>query len=345
MRLVIFLLMVVLSSSSFAETLIVKLKPNTVSAYSVNMAKTAKYKIQNMGIYIIDGDYDSVSTRPEFEYVEKNIRYQVISMKASGSAWGVEKIKASLMWDKQIKGKGIKIAVIDTGVDPSHKELSGRVLDGFNAIDDSNNAFDDHGHGTHCSGTIAGLSVGVAPEAEIVPIKFLSKDGAGSLDGAIKAIQFAKEAKVDIMSNSWGGGGYSQALYDVIKSATDEGIVFTAAAGNEYNNNDKNPTYPASYDLPIISVAASDQKDKLAVFSNYGKQSVTLIAPGVDIYSSIPGDKYDAWSGTSMATPHVSGAIALMLQSGCQDVMKCVVENTVDIGLSNKAINGRLEFK
>jgi subtilisin family serine protease len=141
-------------------------------------------------------------------------------------------------------------------------------------------------------------------------VKFLGKNG-GTLADAIKAISYATKMGARVTSNSWGGGGYNQALKDVLESSP---AMHIFAAGNDSNNNDKRPAYPASYELPnIISVAATDRKDGIASFSNFGATSVDLGAPGVDIYSTTPNDSYRSMSGTSMACPHVSGAAGLLL--------------------------------
>ena len=145
-------------------------------------------------------------------------------------------------------------------------------------------------------------------------VKFLAADGSGSLEGAIKAIDYATKMHANIMSNSWGGGGFSQALLESIQRANEAGILFVAAAGNESNNNDASPTYPATYDVPnVLTVAAVDDEGKMASFSNFGRTKVHVAAPGVNITSSIADGNYDTWSGTSMATPHVSGIAALLM--------------------------------
>ena len=243
-------------------------------------------------------------------------------------------IQAPEAWAIATGSKDIVVAVIDTGVDYNHPDLAANRwssptdpnVHGFNAINGKLDPMDDNSHGTHCSGTIAGSGdngvgvVGVSWNASIMGVKFLSGAGSGTLADAVKAIDWATNNGAQIMSNSWGGGGYSQALFDAIKRAQDKGILFIAAAGNDAGNNDTRASYPASYELDnVISVAASNNVDNLAYFSNYGANKVHLAAPGENIYSTIPtamakaGVAYDTYSGTSMATPHVSGAVALLL--------------------------------
>jgi subtilisin family serine protease len=205
-------------------------------------------------------------------------------------------------------------------------------IHGINAITNTGNPFDDNNHGTHVAGTIGAIrnnagAVGVSQKVKIIACKFLDASGSGYISDAIKCINYCKgiyerERKASvanqltgIYSNSWAGGGFSSILYNAIK-ATDVGYtrgLFIAAAGNSGVDNDVSFTYPASYDLPnIISVAATDSTDTLAYFSSYGLKTVDLAAPGVSIYSSIPGNRYAQYSGTSMATPHVAGASALI---------------------------------
>jgi subtilisin family serine protease len=252
-------------------------------------------------------------------------------------------IGATKAWKLTTGSDEVKVAVIDTGVDYLHEDLKNNILVntkeipnngidddgngyiddvyGYNFAEDKPNAMDDNRHGTHCAGTIGAegnnnLGVaGVNWKVKILPVKFLTAKGSGSLEGAIKAIEYATKMGVQVMSNSWGGGNYSKALEEAIVKAKNKGILFVAAAGNESNNNDKRATYPAGFKVDnVISVAAISNQDKRASFSNYGQKTVHIAAPGVNILSTVPMDKgkYAVFSGTSMATPHVAGAAALL---------------------------------
>lgn len=199
------------------------------------------------------------------------------------------------------------------------------------------------GHGTHCAGNVAARAnngkgiVGVAPNVKIMALRFLSEKGQGTIAGAIQSIKYAVDNGAQILSNSWGSEGddpndpNTQALKDAIQYAQDQNSLFVAAAGNGHqgvgydNDTDAKPAYPASYDHDvIISVAALDSSDQLGSFSNWGKRTVDMGAPGVVVYSTVPGNIYQdtifdkfgihvTWDGTSMATPHVAGAAALYL--------------------------------
>ncbi|MCB1134335.1 MAG: S8 family serine peptidase, partial [Verrucomicrobiae bacterium] len=192
---------------------------------------------------------------------------------------------------------------------------------GINAITGSGEPMDDDGHGSHCAGTIGAVAngggphVGVAWNVRLMGLKFIGSDGYGLTSDAITCIDYAVARGSKILSNSWGGGGYSQGLYDSIEAARDAGALFVAAAGNDLSDNDVWENYPSNYDLEnIIAVAALDRNDQLAWFSNYGANTVDLGAPGVDIYSCTAASdtSYDFYDGTSMATPHVAGTAALL---------------------------------
>lgn len=253
-------------------------------------------------------------------------------------------INATQAWSIQTGSSDVIVAVIDTGVNYKSKDLAANMWvnqaekNGKKGVDDDNNGYvddiygwnfvpdaknpsdpmDDQGHGTHCSGTIGAAGndkygiVGVAWKTKIMALKFLGSDGSGSLEGALQAIDYAIKNGAKVLSNSWSGGDYSENLKLAIERSNQAGAIFVAAAGNDAANNDKDERYPANYDVPnLLAVAAIDNKGKLASFSNYGKNKVHIGAPGVNIYSTVLKG-YDSWSGTSMATPHVSGAAVLV---------------------------------
>jgi len=284
-------------------------------------------------------------------------------------------ISAEGAWNVTTGSASIVVGVVDTGIDYNHPDLAANVWSnpggkgnaicaagthGFNAITKTCNPMDDHYHGTHVSGTIGGVgnnSLGVAGvnwTTSIMGLKFLDWDGGGTTADAIAAIDFAVQAKIDgvnvrVLSNSWGGGGFSKALLDEINKANENDILFVASSGNDYSNNDTYPHYPSSYATPnMIAVAATDNRDALAYFSNIGPTTVHLGAPGLNVYSTMPGGSYGSLSGTSMAAPHVSGVAALVLAQHpaytTAQVKAAILDNTDPISsLQGKVItNGRL---
>lgn len=254
-------------------------------------------------------------------------------------------IDALEAWQTTTGNAGFTIAIIDTGMDLTHPDLQPNLwtedsakeadyrVHGYDFITHTPmvgiNNYDPNGHGTHTAGTIgaaanniypisSGVSygvVGVNWSCKLMPLRFLNTDGSGYTSDAIEALNYAVSKGVKVSNNSWGGGSYSTPLFNAISNAKEHGHLFVAAAGNEKSNNDTRASYPACYNLDnIIAVAATDNDDRLASFSNYGAKTVELGAPGVNIISSYPVAKGGfAWlNGTSMATPHVAGVAALV---------------------------------
>lgn len=234
------------------------------------------------------------------------------------------------------------VAVIDSGVDTEHSvfknsnaiwrnpgEIPGNGVDddgngfvddlsGWNFISRNSNVIDSEGHGTHVAGIVLGVSMDIfaspltgAP-IQIMPLKFLGTGGSGSTSDAVSAIYYAVNMGARVINASWGGSSYSQALHDALAFAYSRGVVVVAAAGNYSKNNDQNPIYPSSLGVPsLASVAASNNMDALAAFSNFGSWSVLLSSPGVGVLSTYPGNQFRSMSGTSMAAPLVAGLAAL----------------------------------
>ncbi len=251
-------------------------------------------------------------------------------------------IGAEAAWERFTGDPELMVGVLDTGAQLDHPDLAANLWTNpgevpGNGVDDDSNGYvddvhgydfynhdgnpaDDNGHGTHTAGTIAAVGdngvgvTGVVWRARIVVLKFLNSSGSGPTSGAVEALEYGQRVGLRLTNNSWGGGVYSRALEDAIAAVGATGQLFVAAAGNSRANTDVNANYPSALSQDcIISVAATDAADQLASFSNYGAASVDLAAPGDGILSTFPGSAYRQLSGTSMATPQVSGAVALLM--------------------------------
>ncbi|MDM5301430.1 serine protease Isp [Bacillus subtilis] len=235
---------------------------------------------------------------------------------------GIKVIKAPEIWAKGVKGKNVKIAVLDTGCDISHPDLKNQVIGGKNFTDDDGGKedmiSDYNGHGTHVAGTIAandsnGGIAGVAPEASLLIVKVLGgANGSGQYEWIINGINYAVEQKADIISMSLGGPNDVPELEEAVKNAVKNGVLVVCAAGNEGDGNERTEelSYPAAYN-EVIAVGSVSVARELSEFSNANKE-IDLVAPGESILSTLPNKKYGKLTGTSMAAPHVSGALALI---------------------------------
>lgn len=307
----------------------------------------AAYMAETAVVSLAEPDYivhttEIIPNDPEFT--------QLYGLHNTGQSGGTADadIDAPEAWSVTTGSSSVVVGVLDTGIDLTHPDLvanlwtnPGEIPDdltdndnngliddvyGWDFYGNDGNPQDDNSHGTHVSGTIAASGnnstgiVGVCWSARLIALKFLGAAGSGSTSDAAEALHYVAALKrngvanVRLTSNSWGGGGPSQFLQDAIGENAEEDILFIAAAGNDAADADAQAFHPSGFtNANIIAVASTDRNDNLSPFSNYGATSVDLAAPGSAIYSAIPGGGYGIKSGTSMATPHVAGAAALML--------------------------------
>ncbi|MFO7791376.1 MAG: NosD domain-containing protein [Candidatus Saliniplasma sp.] len=274
-----------------------------------------------------------LSDHPMVEYAELDKKVQLMKEPNDpgyDSLWGMQNIDAPGAWEVSSGKKRVVVAVLDTGIDYTHPDLKENMWEdqyghhGYNFVNDSHHPMDDYGHGTHVAGTVGAVgnnSLGVAGvnwDVSLMSLKFIDQTGSGTISDAISSLEYVLEKKkegVNIVatSNSWGGSEKSRFLSEAIERHRDEDILFIAAAGNSNRNVEEEPSFPASYELTnIISVGATGKEDNRTSFSNYGANSVHVGAPGEDINSTSLDERYEYASGTSMATPHVSGLAALI---------------------------------
>lgn len=275
----------------------------------------------------------SLLAQPGVEYVVPNFKIKAFTAPVDAAAlkdqWAIAKVQAEKAWQRAgNKGsRNVIVAVIDTGVDYNHPSLKPNMIAGYDFKENDadpmdKTGFQNPGHGTHCAGAVGatglvdGGTIGLSPEVSIMPLRFLGEDGSGDLNNAIKAIDYAIEHGAQIISASWGATvprSTAAPLLEAVKRADDKGVIFVAAAANDGKNNDKTEVYPANNGFPnSITVAASGASDAKPSWSNYGTATVHVSSPGENIMSTLPGNKYGNLSGTSMATPLVSGLVALL---------------------------------
>lgn len=231
---------------------------------------------------------------------------------AQSLPWGVARIQADHIWASNTADP-IKVAVVDTGIDLSHPDLVANIKGGMSAIGTSYN--DDNGHGTHVAGIMAAADnpigvVGVGPAADLYAVKVLNKRGSGWVSDIIEGLQWCVDNDIDVVNMSLGSKSSSTTFGEAVQATLDAGVVVVAAAGNS-GPGDNTVEYPGAYP-GVIAVGATDSSDDIASFSSRGPQ-VTIAAPGVSVRSTYKGSSYATLSGTSMASPHVAGVVALVL--------------------------------
>jgi subtilisin len=267
----------------------------------------------------------ALATRPEVERIDEDIVVRASpvavadptthdTMTAAGQAvpWGVRRIHADQAWAKS-RGKGVKVAIVDTGICLTHPDLAANIRGNVNFVVPATSGDDDHGHGTHVAGTIAALDnstgvVGVANKASLYAVKVLDQDGYGYLSTIVQGLQWCVTNKMQVINMSLGAKKGNKTFQSAVLAAYKVGIVQVAAAGNDYGGA---VTFPGRY-AQVIAVTALDKSGQPASFNSLGSQ-VALIAPGVGVRSTWLGGGYNTLNGTSMASPHVAGAVALKL--------------------------------
>jgi thermitase len=337
-----------------ADELVVGLEPNAPSALASEVMRWVSHSrewVAPLGASVLrlDRATDAESLRdlllalPGVRYVERNYLVFACNDPMFSQQWGLTRILAAQAWGIAAPQRTVYLAIIDTGVDANHPDLSQRVrrysngtVYGYNTQLNNANTNDFHGHGTHCAGIAAahtGNGVGIAGVAsnapvQVMPIKVLNDQGFGTMSDVARGIIWAADNGAHVLSLSLGGTAGTQQLADAVNYAWNRGCMVVAAAGNNGSNA---PFYPAYYEN-ALAVAASDPNDRLTNFSQYGAW-VDIAAPGSDILSTLPGNRYEAWSGTSMACPHVAGAAALIwacAPSLTNQQLRLALENNAD---------------
>jgi minor extracellular protease Epr len=267
---------------------------------------------------------------------------QVVKVNSQTQDWGIARLEAPRAWEQGFTGKGVKIAVVDSGV-AQHEDLI--IVGGASFTSYTTSFSDDNGHGTHVAGIIGARNnhygtVGIAHESSIYAVKVLDQNGSGSLSDVVAGIDWSITNKMDIINLSLGTTSHSSTLKAVVDKAYNQGILVVAAAGNNGSTDGSGDTvnYPARYDS-VIAVSATDSRDRRASFSATGS-SIEVAAPGVNILSTITGNKYSQMSGTSMAAPYVAGNLALLKQSfpnlSHTELRLKLQGNVIDLGLEGK---------
>jgi subtilisin len=318
-------LVIVLASTSFAygeKSKKTPMKPyfvsfnknvdlNLIKSYGGQVKRQYKY-MPVVSVNLPEKVTEALAKNPNVDYVEEDGKVQAIGQI---TPWGIPHINATDVQQTGVTGVGVKVGVIDTGIDYTHEDL--QVSGGATFVQGTMDYIDDNGHGTHVAGTIAAVNntvgvLGVAPQSELYAIKVLDQYGGGSYSDVVAGIEWAISNQMDIVNMSLGGNGSSRTLETAVNNAYNAGILLVAAAGNSGYDRKGTITYPAKYDT-VVAVGAIDQQNHRASFSSVGRE-LELMAPGLGIESTILGG-YATYNGTSMAAPHVAGVAALVWEA------------------------------
>ena len=322
-----------------------------VSAAVTDLGGSTVKLYQRLKIALVElpeGQLQNVKVKKGVRFAESNAStYQLATI----MPWNIEKVSAPLVWQSNIDGRNVRVAVMDTGIDAAHRDLAVDLLS-YTALGiDGDALVDVNGHGTHVAGIVAALDNetgvwGVAPAARLFSIKVLNDDGSGTVSALIDGLQWAIDNNIQIVNISLGTKKDSQALREAVEDADDQGLLLVAAAGNAGNNGANNDSvqFPAAY-APVIAVGALDRYDVRATLSATGP-ALDIMAPGIDIISTWTGvNAYRAGSGTSCAAPHVSGTAALVWAVNPfwtnRQVREQILNSAVPVGDGNPIRYGR----
>jgi thermitase len=349
------------SDAYVPDEIIVKWKAGTsaqtMQAAHGKLGGQAVRKNSKLGIEVVKVTSGSVremiqkyKQNPNVVYAEPNYYFHALWIPNdpafSSQQWGPQKIQAPQAWDVTRGSSAVKIAVVDTGVQDNHPDLQGKVINGWDFVQDDATPQDGNGHGTHVAGIAAAVTnngegiAGMAPDAKILAVRVLNNSGSGTLDDVAAGIQYAADQGAQVINLSLGGSSGTATLQNAVDYAWNKGSVVVAAAGNSSSSA---PMYPAYYSN-AIAVASTDSNDNKSSFSNYGSW-VDVAAPGSSIYSTYNRSRYATLSGTSMASPHVAGLAGLLAAQGRNNVqIRAAIENTADkiAGTGTWWVHGRV---
>ncbi|WP_216831833.1 S8 family peptidase [Alkalihalobacterium elongatum] len=286
-----------------------------------------------------------LKNHPQIKYVEENAEAQAFGQTVP---WGVPHVQSTEVHNMGQTGAGVKVAILDTGIDNTHEDLAVNVKGGYSVFTDSANRdpfYDGSGHGTHVAGTVGAIDnslgvIGVAHQTDLYAVKVLNNDGSGSYAGIAEGVEWSILNGMDIINMSLGGSQSSSILKEFCDLAYSEGLLVVAAAGNSGNRGGNNDSvgYPAKYES-VIAVAAVDANNNRASFSSTGP-AVELSAPGVSVLSTVPGNRYASYNGTSMASPHVAGVAALIWGEHTNltnsELRQLLQHTSINLGRSNQ---------